>query len=972
MIFTREETELLTYDVDAFYYFAGSMLTVVLVPWSIYLLLVVSRPRVVEEEDFNGRGRAKAGQEVRRCGTAKMEEKRLRSKKVASHWITRLSNFTWLQLLVAGILWMCLLAVLWRLKDTSPELRSFDPFAILGVDPGADVKDIKKAYRHKSLQHHPDKDRNNPLAPAMFQQVSKAYAALTDEVGRRNYEKYGNPDGPVSPKVSIALHPDLLGSKENQRMTLCIFFAMLFVVPFSILWCCLWPGRQLSANGVSAETMRVLEVCIDAEVRAQDGPCLVAASAEARRIPNTTMLSLYQAMADKFPRPLQIGSRVLVNGQACAAAAPKGSSAEEKKDRVGIIHRVEEGKSTVSVQVDKEDFREVPRQYVKALEPRLHCMLSDRPIRRNASLIWAHMWRMHNHMSVELQLELGSLLKIAARMGRAMVSLSAKGLKEGSGDFAAAEGMVHFRRCLVQALDLDSSPLLQIPHVSKVGPGPEPTLRQVLNGEAENWLKGLKLTKEQRLDVDAFCKHIPNVDLACRVQVEDEEDIGEGDLATLQVTLTRTNLGENEAVGAVHSPLFPVPKFEEWWIFVYDERARTAITVEPIFGSSREETVQVRFLVHRKGEFRWTVHAMCDSYAGLDVKCNVSFEAKSKKEVDHKIFIHPADVRIKSFYEMMLESLDPEQEEESESEEEDVKPKAKPAVVAAKASASQAPEKQQPEATDNGDENSSDSDKDLGPEGDFFKIKDEEGVPVFRRPTEAAEHKVGVIPKGAIVRGLPQASGWIHLIPGQGAWMRGDDGELASKDSSEATPSTSSSSRIEKMGPLFDQKLSILLTTPTPVLLVRRWVRRSKVDVTAEDVQLVRDCEDPRIRMLIEESLRERLGDNTYDALLDKAQELTSTRRKRISKAAGYFTGGNGVTYHVSSQGAVRGVDKSGKMSKERVGVSKEDEIRLGPFRLDETRTCACIHWIFKDDAEKQWAWGRDDSLQARLRLGPS
>lgn len=72
--------------------------------------------------------------------------------------------------------------------------------------------DLCQAYHVKSLQHHPDKDKDNPLAPVLFQQawrraatckaglnsrstvvcsiqVSKAYAALTDESARKNYEK---------------------------------------------------------------------------------------------------------------------------------------------------------------------------------------------------------------------------------------------------------------------------------------------------------------------------------------------------------------------------------------------------------------------------------------------------------------------------------------------------------------------------------------------------------------------------------------------------------------------------------------------------------------------------------------------------------------------------------------------------------------------------------------------------------------
>ena len=54
-------------------------------------------------------------------------------------------------------------------------MQSFDPFEVLGVDNDATVRDIKKQYRKLSLEMHPDKNPDNPLAVQEFIRLTKAY-----------------------------------------------------------------------------------------------------------------------------------------------------------------------------------------------------------------------------------------------------------------------------------------------------------------------------------------------------------------------------------------------------------------------------------------------------------------------------------------------------------------------------------------------------------------------------------------------------------------------------------------------------------------------------------------------------------------------------------------------------------------------------------------------------------------------------
>lgn len=66
-----------------------------------------------------------------------------------------------------------------------------DYYATLGIAREATPEEIKKAYRKKALECHPDRNPNDPKAEAQFKQVSEAYEVLSDENRRRIYDQYG-------------------------------------------------------------------------------------------------------------------------------------------------------------------------------------------------------------------------------------------------------------------------------------------------------------------------------------------------------------------------------------------------------------------------------------------------------------------------------------------------------------------------------------------------------------------------------------------------------------------------------------------------------------------------------------------------------------------------------------------------------------------------------------------------------------
>jgi molecular chaperone DnaJ len=66
-----------------------------------------------------------------------------------------------------------------------------DFYATLGVSKDADASQIKKAYRKKALECHPDRNPDNPKAAETFKRVSEAYEVLSDDNRRKIYDQYG-------------------------------------------------------------------------------------------------------------------------------------------------------------------------------------------------------------------------------------------------------------------------------------------------------------------------------------------------------------------------------------------------------------------------------------------------------------------------------------------------------------------------------------------------------------------------------------------------------------------------------------------------------------------------------------------------------------------------------------------------------------------------------------------------------------
>ncbi|CAG4945571.1 unnamed protein product [Parnassius apollo] len=89
-------------------------------------------------------------------------------------------------------------------------IEDVDLYAILDVQITATESEIKKAYRKKALQCHPDKNPDDPKAAETFHELSRALEILTDTLARAAYDKV------LKAKAAAKLRHKELDSKRQK------------------------------------------------------------------------------------------------------------------------------------------------------------------------------------------------------------------------------------------------------------------------------------------------------------------------------------------------------------------------------------------------------------------------------------------------------------------------------------------------------------------------------------------------------------------------------------------------------------------------------------------------------------------------------------------------------------------------------------------------------------------------------------
>eukprot|EP00026_Physarum_polycephalum_P004147 Phypoly_transcript_04164.p1 GENE.Phypoly_transcript_04164~~Phypoly_transcript_04164.p1 ORF type:complete len:645 (+),score=123.60 Phypoly_transcript_04164:77-2011(+) len=237
-----------------------------------------------------------------RCACSSCKQKEASTKAKTSK---RPSVGTIFKAIALVVLWVCFVQIFLNSTTTTEQQPAgyFDPYAILGLEPGESLDVIKRVYKKLSLQYHPDKadDPTDPAVQTRYINLVKAYETLTDDAIREKWEKYGNPDGPQAMSVGIAL-PSWLIRKDNTFIVLGVYMALL-VIGLPVVVGCWWRSwkKYDTSSKVMNSSMGLYYHTLDPTARLKTLVELVAASEEFSKIPMRESDANLEKAAKRLP-----------------------------------------------------------------------------------------------------------------------------------------------------------------------------------------------------------------------------------------------------------------------------------------------------------------------------------------------------------------------------------------------------------------------------------------------------------------------------------------------------------------------------------------------------------------------------------------------------------------------------------------------------------------------------------------------
>lgn len=71
---------------------------------------------------------------------------------------------------------------------------TYEYYSLLEIERTATAEDIKRAYKKKAMELHPDRHSGDKSKEAQFKKINEAYAVLSDPEKKSHYDRFGTMD----------------------------------------------------------------------------------------------------------------------------------------------------------------------------------------------------------------------------------------------------------------------------------------------------------------------------------------------------------------------------------------------------------------------------------------------------------------------------------------------------------------------------------------------------------------------------------------------------------------------------------------------------------------------------------------------------------------------------------------------------------------------------------------------------------
>ncbi|WOL04011.1 dnaJ protein ERDJ2A [Canna indica] len=461
----------------------------------------------------------------------------LHSGKYRKSIFKRISNFSSCSNLTLVLLWVLMGILVYYIKHINHEIQPFEPFSILGLEPGVSDSEIKKAYRRLSILYHPDKNPDPDAHKYFVEFISKAYQALTDPISRENFEKYGHPDGRQGLQMGIALPQFLLNfDGASEGVLLFGIVGVLILLPLLVAVIYLLMSSKYTENNVMHQTLSTYYYFMK--------PSLAPSK----------VMDVFIKAAEYMEMPVR-------------------RSDDEPLQKLFVAVRSELNLDLKNIKAEQAKFW---KQYPSLVKMEL--------------LIQAHLARESAMLSLSLLNDYRLMLELAPRLLEELLKIAVlPHSPHGHGWLRPAIGVVELSQCIIQAVPLSArkltggnpegiAPFLQLPRFN------ESVVKKIARKKVRMFQELRDLTVEDRVelltqvaglseiearDVEHVFEMIPSITVDIMCETDGEEGIQEGDIVTMYawVTIKRGN----GLIGALpHAPCYPFHKEENFWLLLAD------------------------------------------------------------------------------------------------------------------------------------------------------------------------------------------------------------------------------------------------------------------------------------------------------------------------------------------------------------------------------------------------------------------